>query len=187
MSSAILDRELKKGSAELLILSLVEDQPRHGYDIGQLIEMRSGGLLRFNVASLYPLLYRLEKRGWIRGAGLRKRDSGAVVITASRLRARRSWRRNAMAGWSSSKPSAGSPESNMPDWKEEIRKRLEGMSLSPVREHEIIEELSQHLEDQYEQNLRGPRPRRKLSRSPPLVRREQFVTGTHTRRAARSG
>jgi PadR family transcriptional regulator len=60
-------RELKKGSAELLILALVEDRPRHGYDIGKLIETRSRGTLRFNVASLYPLLYRLEKRGWIEG------------------------------------------------------------------------------------------------------------------------
>ena len=51
MASARLDRELKKGSAELLLLSLVEDRPRHGYDIGQLIELRSGGVLRFNVAS----------------------------------------------------------------------------------------------------------------------------------------
>ena len=68
----MLDRELKKGSAELLILSLVEDRPRHGYDIGQLIELRSRGVLRFNVASLYPLLYRLEKRGWIRGRWVEK-------------------------------------------------------------------------------------------------------------------
>jgi transcriptional regulator len=68
----MLDRELKKGSAELLILSLVEDQPRHGYDIGQLIEQRSDGILRFNVASLYPLLYRLEKRGWIQGRWVEK-------------------------------------------------------------------------------------------------------------------
>ena len=67
IGSDILARELKKGSAELLILSLVEDQPRHGYDIGSLIEQRSGGVLRFNVASLYPLLYRLERRGWIQG------------------------------------------------------------------------------------------------------------------------
>jgi transcriptional regulator len=72
MASPILDRELKKGSAELLILSLLEDQPRHGYDIGQLIELRSRGTLRFNVASLYPLLYRLEKRGWIRGRWVEK-------------------------------------------------------------------------------------------------------------------
>jgi len=72
MASAILDRELKKGSAELLILSLVKDRPRHGYELGQLIEMRSRGALRFNVASLYPLLYRLEKRGWIRGRWVEK-------------------------------------------------------------------------------------------------------------------
>src|SRR2546423_8617903 len=78
MASAILDRELKKGSAELLILSLVEDRPRHGYDIGQLIELRSRGTLRFNVASLYPLLYRLQKRRriprpWVGKTGQRRR------------------------------------------------------------------------------------------------------------------
>jgi transcriptional regulator len=72
MASPILERELKKGSAELLILSLVDDRPRHGYEIGQLIELRSRGTLRFNVASLYPLLYRLEKRGWIRGRWVEK-------------------------------------------------------------------------------------------------------------------
>jgi PadR family transcriptional regulator PadR len=59
------NRELKKGSAELLILSLVESRARHGYDIARLIEERSGGALTFHAASLYPLLYRLEKRGWI--------------------------------------------------------------------------------------------------------------------------
>jgi PadR family transcriptional regulator PadR len=70
--SAMHDRELKKGSAELLILSLVQRQPRHGYEICKLIEQRSGGELRFNVASLYPLLYRLEKRGWICGRWVEK-------------------------------------------------------------------------------------------------------------------
>src|SRR5213080_3583798 len=72
MKSRMLDRELKKGSAELLILSLVEDQPRHGYDLSKLIEARSGGVLSFRVASLYPLLYRLEKRGWIQGRWVEK-------------------------------------------------------------------------------------------------------------------
>jgi PadR family transcriptional regulator, regulatory protein PadR len=72
IGSHILARELKKGSAELLILSLVEDRPRHGYEIGSLIEQRSGGVLRFNVASLYPLLYRLERRGWILGRWVEK-------------------------------------------------------------------------------------------------------------------
>jgi len=71
-SSPILDRELKKGSAELLILSLLETRARHGYEISKLIESRSNGVLKFNVASLYPLLYRLEKRGWIEGHWLEK-------------------------------------------------------------------------------------------------------------------
>src|SRR4030095_1536084 len=66
------DRELKKGSAELLVLSLVEDRARHGYEIGKLIEVRSGGRLRFKVASLYPLLYRLQERGWVQGRGVAK-------------------------------------------------------------------------------------------------------------------
>jgi PadR family transcriptional regulator PadR len=70
--SAPADRELKKGSAELLVLSLVEARARHGYEIGKLIDLRSGGALRYNVASLYPLLYRLEKRGWIAGQWVEK-------------------------------------------------------------------------------------------------------------------
>ena len=68
----MFERELKKGSAELLILSLVETRARHGYEIGKLIEERSEGALRFNVASLYPLLYRLEKRAWIQGRWVEK-------------------------------------------------------------------------------------------------------------------
>ena len=63
----LLDRELKKGSTELLVLSLVEERARHGYEIGQLIERRSEGVVQLHVASLYPLLYRLERRGWIAG------------------------------------------------------------------------------------------------------------------------
>jgi transcriptional regulator len=68
-------RELKKGSAELLILALVEDKERHGYDIAQHIERESDGAVTFYAASLYPLLYRLEKRDWI---------SGRWVVTAGR-------------------------------------------------------------------------------------------------------
>ena len=66
------DVELKKGSAELLIVSLVEARARHGYEIGKLIDARSGGALHYNIASLYPLLYRLEKRGWIKGQWVEK-------------------------------------------------------------------------------------------------------------------
>ena len=68
------DREWKKGSAELLVLSLLEDQPRHGYDISKLIQIRSGGILRFHVTSLYPLLYRLEDRGWIASRWVEKAE-----------------------------------------------------------------------------------------------------------------
>ncbi len=74
----MFNRELKKGSTELLILSLLEDQPRHGYDLGRLIELRSGGRLKFRIASLYPMLCRLEDRGliagrWVEKEGARRR------------------------------------------------------------------------------------------------------------------
>src|SRR5881394_974649 len=98
--SRILDRELKKGSAELLILSVLQYRQRHGYEISKLIEERSAGTLKFNVASLYPLLYRLEKRGWVQGrwvekAGQRRRrfyrltPQGRKVLAAQR----RGWER----------------------------------------------------------------------------------------------
>ena len=67
-----LDRELKKGAAELLLLSVLEARPRHGYELGKLIDARSGGRLVFHLDSLYPLLYRLEERRWIRGAWVEK-------------------------------------------------------------------------------------------------------------------
>jgi transcriptional regulator len=72
MTNRILDRELKKGSAELMILALLDARARHGYEISQIIEQRSEGAVRFKVASLYPLLYRLERRGWITGQWVEK-------------------------------------------------------------------------------------------------------------------
>lgn len=68
----MLSRELKKGSAELIILSIVEARARHGYEISKLIETQSHGELTFHVASLYPLLYRLEERGWLKGRWVEK-------------------------------------------------------------------------------------------------------------------
>ena len=90
-----LDRELKRGSAELLILSLLDPRPRHGYELSKLIHSRSAGQLRFHIDSLYPLLYRLEERGWIAGkwiekAGERRRrfyrltSEGRRVLAAQR-------------------------------------------------------------------------------------------------------
>ena len=89
----MLDRELKKGSAELMILSIVESRPRHGYEIGKLIETRSQGQLKFHVASLYPLLYRLEERGWLQGrwverAGQRRRRFYRLTPEGRRVLAR---------------------------------------------------------------------------------------------------
>jgi transcriptional regulator len=74
MNTRALDRELKRGSAELVILSLLEARPRHGYELSKLIETRSDGQLKFHIDSLYPLLYRLEERGWIKGAWVEKPD-----------------------------------------------------------------------------------------------------------------
>ena len=95
----MLTDELKKGSAEFLVLSLLEAEHRHGYELQKLIESRSKGVLVFHVASLYPLLYRLEDRGWIAGrwvekAGERRRryyrvtPAGRAALQAQR----ESWR-----------------------------------------------------------------------------------------------
>ena len=78
MPSKVFDREVRKGSAETLILALLEERQRHGYEIGRLIDVRSNGAISFQIASLYPMLYRLEKRGliqgrWVEKAGERRR------------------------------------------------------------------------------------------------------------------
>ena len=77
-SASALQRELKRGSTEVLILALLEDRQRHGYEIGRLIGERSDGAISFHVASLYPTLYRLEDKGlidgrWVEKAGQRRR------------------------------------------------------------------------------------------------------------------
>jgi transcriptional regulator len=91
--------ELKKGSTEMLILSLLEARARHGYEIGKLIEQRSGGRLKFALPSLYPKLLHLENRGWIRGrwvekAGERQRCFYRLTPEGRRVLAeqRRTWK-----------------------------------------------------------------------------------------------
>ena len=87
--------ELRKGSAEFLVLALLEHEARHGYELSKLISARSRGALSFNVASLYPLLYRLERRGWVQGrwvekAGHRRRRYYALTAQGRKvLRAQR--------------------------------------------------------------------------------------------------
>lgn len=78
MGRSMFNRDLKKGSAELLVLALVAQRPRHGYEIGKLIEARTQGRIQFRIGSLYPILCRLEGRGliagrWVEKAGERRR------------------------------------------------------------------------------------------------------------------
>lgn len=93
--TTLFSPELKKGSTELLLLSLLEARPRHGYEIGKLIESRSGGKLQFQIPSLYPTLGRLEERGliegrWVEEPGERRRrfyhltDSGRRTLGEQR-------------------------------------------------------------------------------------------------------
>src|SRR5947208_6059462 len=92
------DRELRKGSAEVLILALLEQRDRHGYELAKLIDQRSGGALKFHVASLYPTLYRLERRGliqgkWVERAGQRRKRYYRLTADGQTMLAsqRRSW------------------------------------------------------------------------------------------------
>jgi transcriptional regulator len=72
MASPALARELKRGSTELLILALLEERDRHGYDLARLIDERSGGEISFHAASLYPTLYRMEDKDLIEGRWVEK-------------------------------------------------------------------------------------------------------------------
>jgi len=92
------DNARKKGTAELLILAQLESRPRHGYEIGVEIERRSEGAVSFQIASLYPVLYRLERKGlvaghWVEAPGQRRRRYYKLTRTGRKILAeqRRSW------------------------------------------------------------------------------------------------
>ena len=90
MSIDALARELKRGSTELLILALLEDRDRHGYEIARLIEERSEGEISFHVASLYPTLYRMEEKDliegrWVEKAGQRRRRYYKMTATGRKM------------------------------------------------------------------------------------------------------
>ena len=97
------DSALKKGSAEMLILSLLEERARHGYEIAKLIEQRSEGVLTFHAASLYPLLYRMEGRGvikgrWVERAGQRRKRHYGITHAGRELLAEKRSGWNAFIG-----------------------------------------------------------------------------------------
>ena len=88
----------KKGSAELLVLAQLEDRPRHGYEIGMEIERRTRGEVSFQIASLYPVLYRLERKGliagqWVEKPGQRRRRYYKLTRAGQKVleEQRRSW------------------------------------------------------------------------------------------------
>src|SRR5436309_15891649 len=98
-STDMVARDLQKGSAEMIILALLEARPRHGYELAKLIEAQSESRLQFHVASLYPLLYRMERKKlvegkWVEKAGERRRRYYKLTATgrAHLAEQRRSWR-----------------------------------------------------------------------------------------------
>src|SRR5207253_1998944 len=105
-------RELQKGSAEMIVLALLEGRPRHGYELAKLIESQSESKLQFHVASLYPMLYRLERKRlvegrWVEKAGERRRRFYRLTPAGKRALAdkRRTWREfvtalNSLTGFS---------------------------------------------------------------------------------------
>ncbi len=116
INTRALDRELKRGSAELLILSLLDARPRHGYELSKLIHTRSGGQLTFHIDSLYPLLYSLDERGWIKGTWVEKPDERRrrfYKVTAEGPA--RACRSNEDVGGVCRGRAAASPEANMPE------------------------------------------------------------------------
>ena len=150
-----------------MILALLENRPRHGYEIAQLIELRSRGAIRFNVASLYPLLYRLEKRSWIRGRwvekpGQRRRRYYGLTASGKNVlsKQRAGWREfveaiNLITGIQHA------------DFKGEIRERPAKSSLISRARAEIVEELAA-CGDEYERTsaaARGSEARKEV-RSP---------------------
>ena len=90
MVTLALERELKRGSTEVLILALLEERDRHGYEIARLIDERSAGAIAFHVASLYPTLYRLERNGmvdgrWVEKPGQRRRRYYRLTAAGRKL------------------------------------------------------------------------------------------------------
>lgn len=65
-------KDLQRSSAELVLLALLEARPRHGYELAKMVESQSGEKLQYQVASIYPMLYRLEKKGLARGRWVEK-------------------------------------------------------------------------------------------------------------------
>ncbi len=65
-TSRRLERQFVKGGATTLILSVLAEEPVHGYELIQIIRRQSEGIFDFSDGTVYPLLYSLRDKGWIR-------------------------------------------------------------------------------------------------------------------------
>jgi len=134
----------------LAILSVLQTGELHGYEIARRIEQQTGGKLKFTLASLYPLLYRMEKRGWVRGEWQPARaDGGAAVIASPRV-ARRRLCRCGRNGLNYLKRCDSLRRCPMPDWEKLVSDRLAQLALEERERQEVIAELAGHLEEIYE-------------------------------------
>ncbi len=154
MGDPIIEAAARKGSAELLILSALEDGQLHGYDIAREISRRSGGLLTFHVASLYPLLYKLEDRAWIAGAMGREDRATPAALLPSHCRGRESARETAQPlGSVRRRVDEGrrvetclSHAAHL-NWRGRLRERLAAEGIIPSAHAEAIDEIAEHLND----------------------------------------
>jgi PadR family transcriptional regulator, regulatory protein PadR len=97
--SRSVSSQIKRGSAELAVLTVLAEGPRHGYEIAKRIREDTDGVLTFDVAALYPLLYAMETRGWLEASweetasGRRRRCYRLTADGRRRLQPlRREWR-----------------------------------------------------------------------------------------------
>ena len=96
--------DLLQGTLDMLILKALSAGEMHGYGVGQRIELLAEDLLKVEEGSLYPALYRLEERGWIRsewGKSENNRRARFYSLTAAGRRQlgveEENWRRLVLA------------------------------------------------------------------------------------------
>ena len=146
--------QLKKGSTELLILSLLEHRPRHGYEIGRLIETRSNGRLTFRIGSLYPVLCRLEARGLISGRWAEKAvERPAAVLSPHRRGPSRAQAAAERMGRVHRRRQSDSPEPSCVTGHAYVRERLHLSAARPTSEMDVIDDLAGQLEDAYREAI----------------------------------
>ncbi len=150
--------KISRGSAELAILALLAEQPLYGFEICKRIEEKTAGALSFTLASLYPMLYDLEKRGSIAGRWEANHAGRDRRVYTSLPLARKNWPRCAGNGISFSRLSIASRGLPMPDnvtnrWIKLVREHLLPLDLPANDREEIVSELAAHLEDLYEEKL----------------------------------